>query len=378
MSRHHKSLRSCECPPRPALWAGRSLLAQLAFVGPVAVLALLAGCGAPAPSIKIDGSSTVYPISEAVAEEFCRGGARVNVTVGKSGTGGGMKKFYAGEIDICDASRPMKPAEREKCEAAGLEFVELSVAFDGIAIVVHPENDWCRELTVEQLASIWRPDEPVNRWNEINPDWPDAEIKLYGPGTDSGTFDYFTEEIVGKSRSCRADFTASEDDNVLVTGISKDKNSLGYFGFAYFEENADKLGVVAIRPDAESDPVLPSLETIRADDYRPLSRPLLVYVGLPVLRRPIGAEFAAYYLEKASELAAEVGYVPVSDDVAEENNERLARALNAIVSPKTDDDPEVSAGPKVGAGPEASVDGSAVAEDGAGATRLSDRPSENS
>ncbi|TWT43342.1 PstS family phosphate ABC transporter substrate-binding protein [Botrimarina hoheduenensis] len=303
------------------------------------MLAGLVGCGPAAPSIKIDGSSTVYPLSEAVAEEFTRSGARVNVTVGQSGTGGGFKKFSALEIDLCDASRPIKPDEAKRCVAAGLDYLELVVAYDGIAIVVHPDNDWCAELSVDQLAAIWRPDGPVRRWNELDPAWPDHEIRLYGPGTDSGTFDYFTEEIVGEPRSCRPDFTASEDDNVLVTGISKDRHALGYFGFAYYEENAERLGLVGVKPTDDAAAVLPSLETIRSNAYTPLSRPLLVYVGRPVLERSVGLEFVRFYLANAGGLATEVGYVPVPTEIAEKNLQKLNRALTATVEPT----------PKVGA-----------------------------
>ncbi|CAE7210688.1 sphX [Symbiodinium sp. CCMP2456] len=292
-------------------------------------LPLLAGCGRQ-ESIKIDGSSTVYPISEAVAEEFREERPGVRVTVGLSGTGGGFKKFTAGEIDICDASRGIKPEEVEALAAAKVPYTELSVAFDGIAIVVNPENDWCDTLTVEQLASIWRPldDSPVMKWNELNPEWPDEEIKLYGPGTDSGTFEYFTEVIVGEAKSCRSDFAASEDDNVLVTGVAEDKYSLGYFGFAYYAENEDKLKLIGVA-QGEAEPVRPSLETIRSNDYAPLSRPLYLYVRNDLLTKPEGLEFVEFYLDQAGKMAEEVGYVPVSDEVAAENQKRFEAAKPA-------------------------------------------------
>ncbi|QDV80365.1 PstS family phosphate ABC transporter substrate-binding protein [Botrimarina mediterranea] len=292
-------------------------------------LPILAGCGRQ-ESIKIDGSSTVYPISEAVAEEFREERPGVRVTVGLSGTGGGFKKFTAGEIDICDASRGIKPEEVEALAAAKVPYTELSVAFDGIAIVVNPENDWCDTLTVEQLASIWRPldDSPVMKWNELNPEWPDEEIKLYGPGTDSGTFEYFTEVIVGEAKSCRSDFAASEDDNVLVTGVAEDKYSLGYFGFAYYAENEDKLKLIGVA-QGEAEPVRPSLETIRSNEYAPLSRPLFLYVRNDLLTKPEGLEFVEFYLDQAGKMAEEVGYVPVSDEVAAENQKRFEAAKPA-------------------------------------------------
>lgn len=289
-------------------------------------LTTLVGCGKKVESIKIDGSSTVFPISEAVAESFKEVRPDVRVTVGLSGTGGGMKKFTAGEIDICDASRGIKDAEVEALEAASVPFTEYSVAFDGIAVVVHPDNDWVDTLTVEQLASIWRPEDPVSKWNEIDSSWPDEEIKLYGPGTDSGTFEYFTEEIVGEAKSCRPDFTASEDDNVLVTGISEDPYSLGYFGFAYYVENTDKLKVLGVA-NGEAEPVTPSLETIRANDYAPLSRPLFIYVRNDLLKRAEGSEFVKFYLDNAGDMAKDVGYVPVSDEVQAENESKYQSAL---------------------------------------------------
>lgn len=294
----------------------------------LAAVATTVGCSRQ-ESIKIDGSSTVYPISEAVAESFRDELPNVRVTVGLSGTGGGMKKFTAGEIDICDASRGIKDSEVKALADADVPFTEYSVAFDGIAIVVHPENDWCDSLSVEQLASIWRPldDSPVMKWNELNPDWPDEEIKLYGPGTDSGTFEYFTEAIVGEAKVCRSDFTASEDDNVLVTGVSEDKFSLGYFGFAYYVENTERLKLIAVA-QGEGEGVKPSLETIRSNEYAPLSRPLFIYVRNDLLLRPEGAQFVEFYLGNAGKLAEEVGYVPVSDEVADENRKKYDAAMS--------------------------------------------------
>ena len=285
-------------------------------------LTLFAGCGQAPQEIQIDGSSTVFPVSEAIAEEFQKANSNIRVTVGRSGTGGGMKKFIAGEIDICDASRLIKDSEKTSCEEQGVEYVQLSVAFDGIAVVVNKENDWCDNLTVDQLNQVWRPENPAKRWNEVNPEWPDEEIKLYGPGTDSGTFDYFTDAINGEEGACRTDFTPSEDDNVLVTGVAEDKNSIGYFGFAYYIENQDKLKLLGIQ-DGEGEPVQPSMETVRSNEYKPLSRPLFIYVRKTSYERPDGKTFVDFYLDNAGEMAKEVGYVPVSDEVAAANRSAL-------------------------------------------------------
>jgi phosphate transport system substrate-binding protein len=285
----------------------------------------MVGCSSDAPRVKMDGSSTVFPISEAVAEEFRVVRPDVRVTIGQSGTGGGFKKFANGEIDICNASRRIKPEEAEHCSAAKIEHFELSVAFDGIAILVNPANDWCESLSVEQLAAIWRPNDPARSWSDLNPEWPDHEINLYGPGTDSGTFDYFTEVIVGTEKSCRPDFTASEDDNVLVSGVKEDHYALGYFGYAFYAENREDLKLVAVEREAGK-PVLPSVETIRSNEYAPLSRPLFVYVRGTTLQRPEGREFVEFYLQQAGAMSADVGYVPVPDEVAAANAKALARA----------------------------------------------------
>lgn len=300
---------------------------------------LLVGCGPRPKAVRIDGSSTVYPISEAVFEEFSKANPGSRITVGLSGTGGGFQKFIAGEIDICNASRPIRETEIAACEEAEVEYVELSVAFDGIAVVVNPQNDWCDRLTVDQLASIWRPGDHAISWADIDPAWPDKPIKLYGPGTDSGTFDYFTKAVVGKEKSCRPDFTASEDDNVLVTGVSKDKFALGYFGFAYYTENAKSLKLVGIKPpapeaateDAGSDEgyIVPTVKTIRTNSYRPLSRPLFIYVRKDSLLWPDGKEFVDFYLANAGALAGEVGYVAVSDEVAEQNQAAITDLVGA-------------------------------------------------
>ncbi len=291
------------------------------FAVAVASLAALTGCQQRASNITVDGSSTVYPITEAVAEEFRKSQPTVRVTVGFSGTGGGMKKFISGDIDICDASRAIKQSEREACQKAGVEYVQLEVAFDGLAVIVHPENDWCDGLTVAQLKELWRPESAVKKWSDLNPDWPAEEIKLYGPGTDSGTFDYFTEAIVGEGGASRADYTASEDDNVLVTGVKEDKYALGYFGYAYYAENKDKLKLLAI--DGGKGFVKPSEATVRDGTYTPLSRPLYIYVRQSSLRRPEVTQFVRFYLDNVEHLAREVGYVPISAEAAEKNERVL-------------------------------------------------------
>ncbi|MGL4513073.1 MAG: PstS family phosphate ABC transporter substrate-binding protein [Lacipirellulaceae bacterium] len=300
-------------------------------VGALSSAGLVAGCSSDAPRVKLDGSSTVFPISEAVAEEFRAVRPDVRVTIGQSGTGGGFKKFCNGEIDICNASRGIKPLEVEACAAADIQYTELSVAFDGIAILVNPANDWCDSLTVAQLASIWRPDEPAVKWSDVNPSWPDKPINLYGPGTDSGTFDYFTEVIVGEEKACRPDFTASEDDNVLVSGIKEDHYALGYFGYAFYVENKESLKLVGIEPEGGK-PVFPSVETIRTNEYAPLSRPLFVYVRNQALRRPEGREFVKFYLDQAAAMSSDVGYVAVSDAVEKANTAAFAKATSAALA----------------------------------------------
>jgi len=278
---------------------------------------LLAACGEKESSdksgselqgvVRVDGSSTVFPITEAVGEEFQNLHRGVRVTVGISGTGGGFKKFLAGEMDINDASRPIKGKEVTKAAEAGVEFVEIPVAFDGLSVLVNPENDWVDHMTIEELHKIWQPGSTVKTWKDLRPSWPAHPITLYGPDVDSGTFDYFTEVVNGKSQVCRPDYTASADDNVLVTGIAGDRNALGYFGFAYYEENKDKLKLVAI--DGGKGPVYPSTETINNGSYAPLSRPLFIYVGKDAAARPEIQSFVKFYLDNAPTLSAEVGYV---------------------------------------------------------------------
>lgn len=264
--------------------------------------------------IKIDGSSTVFPITEAVAEEFQKKYAKVRVTVGISGTGGGFKKFCNGETDISDASRPIKPTEVELCQKNKIEYVELPVAYDGLAVMVNPKNTWVASMTVKELKMLWEPEAQgkITRWNQIRPQWPNKEIRLFGPGVDSGTYDYFTEAIVGKEHSSRGDFTASEDDNVLVQGIARDESALGFFGLAYYEHNRDKLKLVAI--DNGKGPVLPSFQTVVNGTYQPLSRPIFIYVNRKAADRAEVNEFVKFYLMAGRKLVREVGYVPLPDN----------------------------------------------------------------
>ena len=264
-------------------------------------------------SIKVDGSSTVYPVTEAIAEEFRTVHPSVNVTVGVSGTGGGFKKFMRGETDINDASRPIKSKEADACAEIGIGFQELSVAYDGLAVLVHPDNYWVDYLTVEELKKIWLPESQgkVMYWDQVREGWPHEELHLFGPGVASGTYDYFSEAVCGKKVGTRGDFTASEDDHVLVQGISTDKNALGFFGLAYYEENKDKLKLVGV--DNGNGVVMPTLETVGNGTYAPLSRPIFIYVSSLAVEREEVREFVSYYLETASSIASEVGYIPLLD-----------------------------------------------------------------
>jgi phosphate transport system substrate-binding protein len=267
------------------------------------------------PTIKADGSSTVFPITEAVAEEFqkARKGT-VRVTVGISGTGGGFKKFCRGETDIQDASRPILAGEMESCKAAGIQYMELPVAYDALTVVVNPENSWVKSMTVAQLKKMWEPSAQgkVSKWNQIDPSWPDAPIRLFGAGSDSGTFDYFTEAVVGKAKSSRGDYTASEDDNVLVQGVIRDKNALGYFGYAYYAENASKLKAVPIAVREGKPAVAPGPNTVINGSYQPLSRPIFIYVNAKSIQKPEVKEFVEFYLKNAASLVKQVSYIPLS------------------------------------------------------------------
>lgn len=265
-------------------------------------------------TVNVDGSSTVYPITEAVAEEFKKVHPNVKLAIALSGTGGGFKKFIRGETDINDASRPITRFEDSIAKVNGIEYIELEVAYDGLAVVVNPQNTWCKNLKVSELKKIWEPEAQgkINNWNQIRPEWPNEPLHLYGAGVESGTYDYFTEVIVGKAHSSRGDYTSSEDDNVLVQGVSSDKNALGFFGFAYYEENKDKINLVAI--DNGNGPVLPSIETVKNKTYSPLSRPLFIYINNKAAERKEVQEFINFYLDKMNELVSEVGYIPLSDE----------------------------------------------------------------
>ena len=279
---------------------------------------------AQAQVVQIDGSSTVFPVTEAVAEEFQKEKkGKIKVTVGISGTGGGFKKFCRGETDIQDASRPILKSEMEECKKASVEFVELPVAFDALTVIVNPKNTWSPSMTVAELKKIWEPaaQGKITTWNQVREKWPNAPLKLFGAGADSGTFDYFTEAITGKAKSSRGDFTASEDDNVLVQGVANDVNALGFFGYAYYIENSKKLKAVAI--DNGKGAVAPSEKTVLDGSYQPLSRPIYIYVSKKALSKPEVREFAEFYLKNAPKLVKEVKYVPLPEKVYSVGADRL-------------------------------------------------------
>ena len=279
--------------------------------------------------VKIDGSSTVYLITEAVATNFKKLHPGVNITIGISGTGGGFKKFAAGETDVQDASRRIKEAEADNCKKNGVEFTELQVAWDGIAVVVHKENTWANKLTIEQLKKIWHPESAAKKWSDVDSAWPKEEIQLYGPGPDSGTFDFFTEAVNGKEKVTRKDYTASEDDNTLVQGVARNKYSLGYFGLAYYEAHKDKLIATALAAKDGKDGkfIEPTSETVLNRSY-PLSRPLFLYVKHSSLARPEVKEFVSYYLRR-SDLVSAVKYVPMSALQANKSKRAFEEAVKA-------------------------------------------------
>jgi phosphate transport system substrate-binding protein len=289
---------------------------------------------AQAQVVKIDGSSTVFPITEGVAEDFQKAKKNaVKVTVGISGTGGGFKKFCRDEIDIANASRPILKKEMEACKAAGVEYFELPVAFDALTVVMNPKNSFLKQISVEELKKIWEPaaQGKITRWNQVNPAWPDAPIKLFGAGADSGTFDYFTEAINGKSKASRGDFTASEDDNVLVQGVSQDVNAIGYFGYAYYAENQARLKAVPVVEKAGKPAVAPSEKSVLDGSYQPLSRPIFVYVNVKSMAKPEVKEFVEYMMKETPKIAKEVKYVPLPAKAYTTNLEHLAKGKKGTV-----------------------------------------------
>ncbi len=300
------------------------------------VLLLLFAAGRPvhaADIIAIDGSSTVYPITEAVAEEFGAVNRSARITVGVSGSGGGFKKFCRGETDISDASRPIKKKEIDLCKKNKVEFIELPIAYDGLAVVVNPANKWAETMTVAELKVLWEPKAQgkITKWNQVRSGWPNKKIKLFGPGVDSGTFDYFTEAIVGKAQASRGDFTSSEDDNVLVLGVAADKYALGFFGLAYYQENRDKLKVVGINNGSAT--VKPSPKTVENGSYTPLSRPLFIYVRKDSVKRPEVNEFVEFYLKEGPALAREVGYISLPSDIMSVVTQKYRKGVtNSIYS----------------------------------------------
>ena len=266
--------------------------------------------------ISIDGSSSVYPITEAVAEEFRIQNPDIRITVGVSGTGGGFKKFSRGETDISNASRPIKESEIKACTDNGIGFIEIPVAYDGLAVVISPANDFVDHLTVAELKKMWEPaaQEKIISWKQVRSTFPDVPLRLYGAGTSSGTYDYFTEAIVGKAKSSRGDYTASEDDNVLVQGVATDKGALGFFGLAYYEENKSRLKLVGIDAGKGKGPVLPTSETVRTGTYAPLSRPEFIYVNARSATSPVVQQFVQFYMKHGPALVQEVGYVPLPEE----------------------------------------------------------------
>jgi phosphate transport system substrate-binding protein len=298
-----------------------------------ASLIVLAACGGQNKSnnasdlaghVKIDGSSTVYPITEAIAEEYLKEAPKVKVTVGVSGTGGGFKKFGRGELDINDASRPIKEKEAVACKESNIDYIELTIAFDGMAIVVNKENDWLTSITTAELKKLWEPQAEgvVMKWSDIRPEWPAEKINLYGADAASGTYDYFTEYIVGETGKSRGDYTNSSDDNVLVQGISTDKYALGYFGMAYYEENMDKLKILGVDNGSGAGAITPSFETVSNGTYKPLSRPIFIYVTKTAAARPEVKSFVEFYLNNAAAVSKDVGYVALP---AEKYTEGLAK-----------------------------------------------------
>jgi phosphate transport system substrate-binding protein len=309
------------------------------FIVSIATVFALTSCGggetkeqenALSGSVSIDGSSTVFPITEAVATEFMRANPKVRVTVGESGTGGGFQKFGRGEIDINDASRPIKASEDSAAKAHGIKHEYLMVAYDGLTIVVNPQNDWCNDITVAELKKLWEPaaEGVVTHWNHIRPEWPNEPIQLYGAGTQSGTFDYFTEAIMGKTDACRSDYNANEDDNVLVQGVSGNKYALGFFGIGYYESNKTKVKAVAV--DSGNGPVVPSIESVKNKQYTPLGRPLFIYVNSSSIVRSEVQAFCRFYLSNSAALSQAVGFVPMTGEEIAREQSRLEAFITSV------------------------------------------------
>lgn len=297
----------------------------------------LHSCGrGSSDEIEIDGSSTVFPITEAVAEEFRSQAPNTRVTVGFSGTGGGFQKFIKGDTDINNASREIQPSEFEKAKANDIEYVQLSIAYDGLAVVVNPQNDWVDYFTLQELERIWEPSaqNEITQWNDIREEWPEQDLQLFGPGVASGTFDYFTKVIVGESGSSRGDFTASEDDNVLVQGVSSDEGALGFFGLAYYEENKEQLRLIPVENE-DGKVVEPTMQTISNDTYSPLSRPLFIYVRKEAAQKEHVQEFVNFYLNNAPELAKDIGYIPMPDSAYQAQKEKFETFASEAASDTT-------------------------------------------
>ena len=301
------------------------------------IVSLFHGCSdSGSKLIKVDGSSTVFPITAAAAEDYQKENREFRVTVGISGTGGGFKKFGRGETDISDASRPIKPTEVDLCSKNGIEYIELPVAYDGLAVIVHPQNDWVDYFTVDELKTLWEPDAQgkVTHWNQIRPEWPDKKFSLAGPGVDSGTYDYFTKAINGAEGASRGDYVASENDNILVQAVSNDLQGIGFFGLAYYEENKDVLRLVPIddgNVENGNGPITPSLETVKNSTYQPLSRPMFIYVSKKSAERPEVARFIEFYLTHANALTKEVGYIPLPEEAYRLAMERFQNRVTGSV-----------------------------------------------
>ncbi len=312
----------------------------LSFLLAIIAMTLVGGTGiaeAGRKIVKIDGSSTVFPVTEAVAEEFQTAHRGTMVTIGVSGTGGGFKKFCRGDIDITNASRPIKPTEIAQCKKGNVQYIELPIAYDGLAIIVNKSNDWIDSITVKELKKIWEPaaQRKILKWNQIRPNWPDKAIHLFAPGVSSGTFDYFTKAINGEEGASRGDFTASEDDNVLVQGISSDKGGMGFFGLAYYEHNSDKLKLIPVDDEIDSNgkgPIAPTVASVNDGTYQPLSRPIFIYVDkAKVEARPELANFIQFFLDNTAALSEEVGYIPLPAAIHTLTVERFKARIEGTV-----------------------------------------------